>query len=178
MTSGKKIFRHYLLLLAIALLVIILDQWSKGLIRLNLALGEEIYPILFLAPFFRFTYWQNTGAAFGMFQNANILLLILAVIIAIAVIWYYHRAVDEPLLYRVSLGLILGGALGNMIDRVQLGFVTDFIAVGRFPVFNVADSSVTVGVVLMLLGLLLQEHKEKKARQNAAILNQDGTDEN
>ena len=178
MTSGKKIFRHYLLLLAIALLVIILDQWSKGLIRRNLVLGEEIYPIPFLAPFFRFTYWQNTGAAFGMFQNANILLLTLAVIIAAAVIWYYHRAVDEPLLYRVSLGLILGGALGNMIDRVQLGFVTDFIAVGRFPVFNVADSSVTVGVVLMLLGLLLQEHKEKKARQNAAILNQDGTDEN
>ncbi len=178
MTSGKRIFRHYLLLFAISLLVIVLDQWSKGLIRRNLALGEEIYPIPFLAPFFRFTYLQNTGAAFGMFQNANILLLILAVIIAAAVIWYYHRAVDEPLLYRVSLGLILGGALGNMIDRVQLGFVTDFVAVGRFPVFNVADSSVTVGVALIFLGLILQEHKEKETRQKDPMLNPDGADEN
>ncbi|MCK9246298.1 MAG: signal peptidase II [Anaerolineaceae bacterium] len=178
MISGKRIFRHYLLLIAIALLVIVLDQWSKGLIRQNLTLGQETYPIPFLAPFFRFTYWQNTGAAFGMFQNANIPLLILAVIIAGAVIWYYHRAVNEPLLYRLSLGLILGGALGNMIDRVQLGFVTDFIAVGRFPVFNVADSSVTVGVALMLLGLLLQEHKQKEAHQGDIMHNSGGADEN
>ena len=74
-------------------------------------------------------------------------------------------------------GLLLAGAVGNMIDRIRFGFVTDFIAVGRFPVFNVADSCVTVGVALMLLGLLVQEHKEKSARR-VTETSQDGTNEN
>jgi signal peptidase II len=177
MSSTQKRTLQYLLLFGIAAIVIILDQWSKTLIRQNLALGEEIYPIAFLAPFFRFTFWQNTGAAWGIFQNANIPLLILSSIIAVFIILYYHKAFDEPLIYRISMGLLLGGAVGNIIDRIQLGYVTDFIAVGRFPVFNVADSCVTIGVFLMLLGLLIQEHKEKAARQ-AAETTQDGVDEN
>lgn len=177
MNSDKKCTGHYLLLFGIAVVAIVLDQWSKGLVRQNIALGEEIYPIAFLAPFFRFTYWQNTGAAWGIFQNANIPLLILSSIISVLIIWYYHKAFDEPLIYRISMGLLLGGAVGNIVDRIQLGFVTDFIAVGRFPVFNVADSCVTVGVILMLLGLLIQEHKEKIAHQ-AAETTQGGTDEN
>ena len=177
MKPDKKLTGHYLLLFGIAAVAIFLDQWSKGLVRQNIALGEEIYPISFLAPFFRFTYWQNTGAALGIFQNANISLLILSSIITVLIIWYYRKAVNEPLVFRISMGLLMGGAVGNIIDRIQLGFVTDFIAVGRFPVFNVADSCVTIGVILMLLGLLIQEHKEKIAHQAAKTM-QDGTDEN
>ena len=177
MNPDKKWTGHYLMLFGIAMVAIIFDQWSKGLVRQSIAIGEEIYPISFLAPFFRFTYWQNTGAALGIFQNANIPLLILSGIISVLIIWYYHKAFKEPLVYRISMGLLLGGAIGNIIDRIQLGFVTDFIAVGRFPVFNVADSCVTVGVMLMLLGLLIQEHKEKVAHQAAEIM-QDGKDEN
>ncbi len=177
MNSTKKRTVHYLLLLGIAAVMVFFDQWSKALIRQNLALGEEIYPIPFLAPFFRFTYWHNTGAAFGIFQNANTPLLILSIIITAAVIWYYREAIDEPLIHRISMGLLLAGAVGNMIDRIRFGFVTDFIAAGRFPVFNVADSCVTVGVALMLLGLLIQERKEKAARRVAEI-SQDETNEN
>lgn len=177
MRSGKKWTNHYLFLFAIATVMIVLDQWSKGWIRQNIALGEEIYPIPFLAPFFRFTFWHNTGAAFGIFQDANIPLLILSSIVSVLIIWYYHQVYEEPLIVRISMGLILGGAIGNIIDRIQLGYVTDFIAVGRFPVFNVADSCVTVGVLLMLLGLFIQEHKLKNARQAAEIA-QDGKDEN
>jgi signal peptidase II len=98
MSSTQKRTLQYLLLFGIAAIVIILDQWSKTLIRQNLALGEEIYPITFLAPFFRFTFWQNTGAAWGIFQNANIPLLILSSIIAVFIILYYHKALDEPLI--------------------------------------------------------------------------------
>ncbi len=177
MNSTKKWTAHYVLLFGIAAVMVVFDQWSKVLIRQNLALGEEIYPIPFLAPFFRFTYWHNTGAAFGIFQNANTPLLILSIIIAAAVIYYYRDAIGEPLIHRISMGLLLAGAVGNMIDRIRLGFVIDFIAVGRFPVFNVADSCVTVGVALMLLGFLIQERKEKAANQ-AAEISQDVTNEN
>ncbi len=158
----KKVFRNYLLLFSIALVIVVSDQWSKHLIRANLGLGEAFYPISFLKPFFRFTYWQNTGAAFGLFQNTNIFLLVVSIIMSVVIIYSFHKAMDEPLIYRISLGLMLGGAIGNAIDRITLGFVTDFIAVGRFPVFNIADSCVTIGVGLMLLAMLVHERQEKQ----------------
>jgi signal peptidase II len=114
MSSTQKRTLQYLLLFGIAAIVIILDQWSKTLIRQNLALGEEIYPITFLAPFFRFTFWQNTGAAWGIFQNANIPLLILSSIIAVFIILYYHKALDEPLIYRISMGCFWVGLLETL----------------------------------------------------------------
>lgn len=158
----RKTKRNLFLLIVIAGVVVILDQLTKWLIRQNLAMGEEIYPISAFAPFFRFTYWKNTGAAFGLFQNANIPLLIMAIIISAVIIRTYFHMEDEPLLLRISLSMMLGGAIGNMIDRITLGYVTDFIAVGRFPVFNIADSSVTVGAFLMLLAFYLSEREEKK----------------
>lgn len=168
----KKI-RPYLLLFGIAAVVIALDQWSKWLVEQNLGLGEEIYPIKALAPFFRFTNWQNTGAAFGLFQNANLMFLILAIIISVLLVWTYHKSIDEPILFRISLSLMLGGAIGNIIDRIRQGFVTDFVAVGRFPVFNVADSAVTIGVGLMLLILFLQERKEKRKQKAGEVVRED-----
>ena len=153
--------RDPLLLLGIAGFVIALDQWTKGLVEQNISLGEEVYPIGFLAPFFRFTFWKNTGAAFGLFQSASQILFVVSILISLLLIWVYFRSLQEPVLFRVSLAMMLGGAIGNIIDRITQGYVTDFIAVGRFPVFNVADSAVTVGVGLMLLGLYLQERKQK-----------------
>ena len=165
MKPDKKLTGHYLLLFGIAAVVIILDQWSKSWVRQTIPLGGEVYPIPFLEPFFRFTYWHNTGAAFGIFQNANIPLLILTSIISILIIAYYHKVYEEPLVFKISMGLLLGGAVGNIIDRIQFGYVTDFVSLGRFAVFNVADSSVTIGVILMLLGMLIHEHKQKAAHQ-------------
>ncbi|MGI6258679.1 MAG: signal peptidase II [Anaerolineaceae bacterium] len=157
----KNKARDLLMLFGIAGAVIALDQWTKWLVEQNIALGEEVYPIGFLAPFFRFTFWKNTGAAFGLFQNASQVLLVVSIVISLLLVWVYFKSLDEPVLFRISLSMMLGGAIGNIIDRVTQGFVTDFIAVGRFPVFNVADSAVTVGVGLMLLGLYLQERKQK-----------------
>ena len=161
MDKKQSRIKNLVMLLGIVALLIALDQWSKALVREQIALGGEVYPIPFLAPFFRFTYWKNTGAAFGIFQNANLPLLILSILIAGALIWIYYKSEEEPLTFRISLAMMLGGAIGNMIDRIRFGFVTDFIAVGNFPVFNIADSAVTVGVAIMLIVMLIQERKAK-----------------
>lgn len=172
----KNRARQYLFFFGIATLIIALDQWTKWLVEKHIGMGEELYPIKFLAPFFRFTYWKNTGAAFGLFQNASLILLIVSILISLFLVWTFHKSLNEPVLFRVSLGLMLGGAIGNMIDRVSQGFVTDFIAVGRFPVFNIADSAVTVGVGLMLLALFLQEHREQQKKTTIVETAEDGSE--
>ena len=161
MAKKQSLLKNAIILVGIVLLIIGLDQWSKALVRDQIGLGNEIYPISFLAPFFRFTYIKNTGAAFGIFQNANTPLLILSILISLVVLWLYFKAEEEPWIFRISLAMMLGGAIGNMIDRIRFGFVTDFIAVGRFPVFNIADSAVTVGVAILLIAMLIQERKAK-----------------
>ncbi len=159
----KKQYSAYLLLLPVAGVIILLDQWTKYLLRTNLAVGETWAPWPWLAPYARAVHWYNTGVAFGMFQDKNVLFLILAVLVSLAIIIYFPRIPASEKALRVALSMQLGGALGNAIDRVQFGHVIDFISVGNFPVWNVADASITVGVVVLLLGILIQEYKQKKA---------------
>lgn len=121
-------------------------------------------PLTRLAPYFRFVHWENTGAAFGMFQNGGLIFSILAVIVTIFIIGYFPQIPKEEKLMRVAIAMQLGGAIGNLIDRLVFGPVTDFISVGRFPVFNVADSSITVGVGLLLLALWLAERRERREK--------------
>lgn len=153
----KKFLKHNGLLFLIAASVIVADQLTKALVRQNLALGEAWAPIPAIGDFFRFLYWQNRGAAFGSFQNAGPILTIVRIAIVIFIIVFYQKAEIKDVLVKVSLSLMLGGALGNLVDQFTLGFVTDFIAVGRFPIFNVADSCVTIGVGLMLLDMIIKE---------------------
>ena len=150
-----------LTLLGVAALVIVLDQISKAYVKAHLALNSSWMPLEWLAPMMRFTHIKNTGAAFGFFQNANLVLGILAVIIVGVLIVFYQKVHIEEKLARVALGMQVGGAIGNLIDRVLDGHVTDFISVGSFPIFNIADSAVTVGVGLLLLAIYLQERKQK-----------------
>jgi signal peptidase II len=158
----KVVAKHYAFLFGIAALIIIFDQFTKNWIRTNLAIGESWVPWNWLAPFVRLVHWKNTGAAFGLFQNASIVLAILAVIVSIAIIIYFPRIPKEEKLMRVAMVMMLGGALGNLVDRLTIGYVTDFISVGNFPVFNVADSSITVGVCILVLGMWISENKAKK----------------
>jgi len=158
----KKTLRHNGILFLIAAMVIVLDQITKALVRQNLALGEAWAPIPAIGDFFRFLYWQNRGAAFGTLQNAGPILTVVRIAIAIFIVFFYQKAETKDRLMRVSLSLMLGGAIGNLIDQFMLGFVTDFIAVGKFPIFNVADSCVTIGVGLMLLDMLIKEKNGSK----------------
>jgi len=143
--------------------IIILDQWTKFLLRSNLAVGETWSPWPWLAPYARVVHWYNTGVAFGMFQDNNILFLALALIVSAGILYYFPRVPRSEWALRLALSMQLGGALGNAIDRIQFGYVIDFISVGNFPVWNVADASITMGVVVLLAGIWLQERNAKKA---------------
>jgi len=159
--EGVQKFRDYLWLFLISGFIVALDQYTKWLVRSNLSFTESWLPeqLQSLLPYMRIVYWHNTGAAFGLFQNGNVIFIILGFIVSGVIIYYYPHVSKEDWWLKLALGLQLGGALGNLIDRLQYGHVIDFISVGAFPVFNVADSAITVGTCILLLGIYLKERK-------------------
>jgi signal peptidase II len=166
--------KDYLNLVVIAGLVIALDQWTKQLVHKNIEFGAQWVPTgwEWLSPYARIVYWHNSGAAFGMFQSGSMIFTVLAFIVIGAIIYYYPQVEKEDWTLKLAMGLQMGGASGNLIDRlVRDGKVTDFISVGTFPVFNVADASITVGVMVLLLGVWLKEMEEKKkAKEQASVI--------
>lgn len=165
----KKTIKDYLFLLIVAGTIVLLDQWSKIFIRNSLAVGEIWSPWDWMTPYARFVHWQNTGVAFGMFQGQNFIFTILAILVSCVIIYYFPRVSSQDWLLRLALSLQLAGAVGNLVDRLTVGHVTDFISVGTFPVFNIADSSISVGVGILLLSVWLQERREKRAIPEADL---------
>ncbi|MFQ5616001.1 MAG: signal peptidase II [Anaerolineales bacterium] len=153
-----KNFRDYLpdyvFLLSIASTILVLDQRTKWLVRQRLNFSEMWMPLDWLAPYARIVNWRNTGAAFGIFQNAGAIFAILAIVVALAILNYYPLIPRADKFLRIALALQLGGAVGNLTDRLTLGWVTDFVSIGHFPVFNVADASIFFGVTLLLFPYL------------------------
>jgi signal peptidase II len=159
----KKLVRNYWFLFLVAGLVIFVDQVSKAYIRANFVENVTVWaPWDWMLPYARIIHITNTGVAFGMFQGMNIVFATLASIVSIAIIYYYPRVAGNDWLLRLALGLQLAGAAGNLIDRIIYGNVTDFISVGNFAVFNVADASISVGVAVLILGVWIQEQRAKK----------------
>jgi signal peptidase II len=151
----------------VAGLVIALDQWTKHLVEANLGLYETWTPIPALEGWFEFHHITNTGAAFGLFQNGNLFFIGVAIVVSIVVLFYYWKLPAGQWLLRLALGLQLGGAIGNLIDRLRVGNVIDFIHVRYWFVFNVADASLVVGVALMALLLLREDVQERKTERLA-----------
>lgn len=174
--SVRNSIRYFFYVIVIPGIIIALDQYTKWLVRQNLAFGESWMPIDWLAPYARILHWYNTGVAFGLFQGGGIIFILLPIIIVIGILVYFPKISDEEWYLRLALSLQLGGALGNLVDRVTIGHVTDFISVGRFPVFNIADSAITVGVVVLMLGVWFQEKREKAARKNQPPVEMDAND--
>ncbi len=138
-------------LLQLAALALALDQLTKFVVRQTLE-WHYSWPAY---GFFRFTHVQNTGSAFGLFQGNNLPLLIVS-LVGIAVLAYIYRTQERPgILMRISIALMLGGAMGNLVDRIWQGHVTDFIDIGPWPVFNLADSSIVVGLAIMAWVLVM-----------------------
>jgi signal peptidase II len=158
----KKNYKSYYLLIPISGTIIILDQITKTIVRNNIPYGQFWSPLSWMTPYVRIVHWNNTGVAFGLFQGQGILFTILAFVIALAILFYYPQFTEKDWLLRIALGMQFGGAVGNLIDRITIGHVTDFISIGNFPVFNVADSCITVGVCVMIIGLWLKDRQEKK----------------
>ena len=146
----KKVLSNYLFLFSIAGLIIVLDQWTKSIVRSQLQFSQIWVPFDALEPYMRIVHWRNTGAAFGMFQSFNSIFTILAILVSLAIFYYFPRISKEETLLRLALSLQLGGAIGNLIDRLMLGHVTDFVSILNFTVFNVADFSISTGVVLLV----------------------------
>ena len=161
MTNNNRIqwYRDYILLL-VASTVFFSDQVSKAIVLNKLFLGQSIPG----QGFVRITRTLNTGTAFGLFQgHAEILTMISVVVIGILVCVIVSQKYSAPII-RVCLGLLLGGAMGNLADRLRLGHVTDFIDIGAWPVFNMADSAIVTGIGVLLalstLGYGVRKEKE------------------
>jgi signal peptidase II len=157
----KNYVRDYVLLFVVAGIIVALDQWTKGWVETNLALGETWAPWEWLMPYARIVHWKNTGAAFGLGQNFSMVFTVLAIVVSAAIIIYYPQVPANEWPLRVALNLQLGGALGNLVDRLTIGHVTDFISVGKFAVFNVADSSVSIGAAVLIIGMIIMERQQK-----------------
>jgi signal peptidase II len=164
----KKYIRAYLVLALFSGLIIALDQYTKWLVRSNLQMWTDSWaPWDWLMPYARIVHVPNTGVAFGMFQGLGNLFAVLIIIVSLVIIYIYPRVPESDWSLRLAMGFQLSGAVGNLIDRLTIGHVTDFISVGNFAVFNVADSSVVVGTFILILGVWIQERNEKKNNANS-----------
>lgn len=163
-TAGRR-FEELFIYYAIAGLVIVLDQLTKWLVVENMALGERVWVF---EPYFSLLSHRNRGAAWGMLEGQMWLFAIVTIIVVIGIIYYFHTEAKGHRLFSVSLMLLLGGALGNFIDRMLKGEVVDFLSVlipviqYDFPIFNIADAALSIGVGLLIIHVILDEKKNRK----------------
>ncbi len=161
-------WRERSITLVVAGIVLALDQYTKYLVESRLPLYEVYAPFPSIEQFFRFFHTTNTGAAFGILQDANTILAVIASIVTVVVIYFNHILPADNRILRVALGLQLGGIVGNLLDRIQLGHVTDFLDFGPWPVFNIADTALVSGVILLGYLMLFKPESVKMPGEEAA----------
>lgn len=158
--------RELAVLLVTALVWLVADQVTKALVEGNVALGDQVDVLGNLVVIW---HVQNTGSAFSLFQFEGSLILFYAVhLVALGMVVYFHRAFHGRSLWlQVILGIVLGGSIGNLFDRLRHGYVTDFISVGfgdvRFPTWNIADAGITVGIGLLVIYLVFLESRRSES---------------
>jgi signal peptidase II len=161
--------RRWALFAALAAAVVVCDQVAKAIVTSRLAPGQSVDVI---GDLVRIVYGQNTGALFGLFKDNAVAFGVVSLLVIGLIVAYHGRA--TPSLYlTITLGLLLGGAIGNMLDRLRLGYVVDFVDVGvgtlRFYTFNIADSAISLAILLLLLGALRPSLLEgRRAVQNGS----------
>ena len=159
-----RLKREILVLPVTAAFVLLVDQFSKHTVATKLVVGQSLDVVPWLASVFRITHVTNTGVAFGLFPGWGNFFVIVSSIVAVMILAYYWYLPAGQLLVRVALGLQFGGAIGNLVDRLRLGFVVDFIDLNfwplrNWPIFNFADSAVVAGVTLLALLMLWEEQR-------------------
>ncbi|MBC8207201.1 MAG: signal peptidase II [Kiritimatiellales bacterium] len=156
-----------MLALILCLIVVLLDQFTKVWVRSSFVCGGESLEVI--PGFFNLVYVRNPGAAWGMLGGQQVILIALSVVVFILLAVFHRRVLNPTLDHRIALGLMLGGVLGNMIDRIKLGWVTDFldfhIGTHHWPSFNVADSAICIAVGIYLLSSLW--HKSHPLKNSA-----------
>lgn len=149
----------------IALVIIAADQFTKWLVLQNMELGERI-PVF--EPYLAWLSHRNRGAAWGMLEGQMWLFAVITLAVIAGILYYFHKHAQGQPLFQLSLMVILGGAVGNFIDRMLRGEVVDFVDVlipvvnYHFPIFNIADAALTIGVILMIVFVIYDEKQEKK----------------
>ena len=146
----------------VAVAAVIADQVTKHVVTSTLALDESVR----VAGPLSIHHFQNSGIAFGLFSSAT---AVVTVLTGIAVVWmvvFFARSGARHPLLPVSLGLVIGGSLSNLIDRVRLGHVTDFLDLRFWPAFNLADSFIVVGVAILLVALLASDREPRRPRRH------------
>ena len=145
-------------ILSIAAIIFALDQITKFLVVQNIPLHGSWSFFPGLAKIFQFTYITNTGAAFGMFPQLGGAFMVIAIVVIASIVTFYRHLPTANIWVRISLGLQLGGALGNLLDRITRGYVVDFVDIGFWPIFNIADLSIVLGVALLAYYLWYEEN--------------------
>jgi signal peptidase II len=152
-----------LLVVGVAVAVFVLDRVTKSWVVENIPLGTARSIV---GDYVRIVHAQNTGAAFGLLPERTTLLSVLSVLAVLAIVYYYRQIASNSSLVSATLGMQLGGAFGNLLDRVTQGYVVDFVDIGfgdiRFWAFNVADSSIVVGIILVTAALWYEEHRSDR----------------
>jgi len=163
-TFIKSYWFDYFALVLVAVIIVTSDQLAKVWVRANVPLGGDWLPgqLAWLMPIARIRFWYNSGAAFGIFANGNDIFMVLAIIVAGAILYYFPRISRKDWWLRLALMLQFSGAVGNLTDRIQFGHVTDFISVGNFAIFNIADASISVGVAVLILGVWITDIADKR----------------
>ncbi len=150
--------RWVILPLSIALLTVAIDQLIKWLVVREIGPSSDRHSVWLFGDWLGLSYAQNNGIAFGLLQGRSNGLLIGSALLVLVAIGVFVRSRRESVTVLLAGGLIAGGAVGNLIDRVHLGYVRDFFAVGPWPSFNIADSAITLGVLIALVGSLREEN--------------------
>jgi signal peptidase II len=163
----SRSIRNWILLFVVIGAVIAVDQITKHAVIDTLDIYETYEPIPAIGDFFQITRGENTGAAFGFLPDSGVLFLVIAVLVVLAMLYYYPRIPYDATLTRIAIGLICGGALGNALDRVQHGLVVDFIHYS-IPgiisnVSNLADHAIVFGVIVMFFDSWRRERAQKRA---------------
>lgn len=157
--------------LLVAGIVIVLDQLTKIWVRATIPKFTYIVPLPSLGEYFVFEHVDNYGAAFGILQNKGSFFIVIAFVVATAILWYASTLSPHQRLLRVLLGLQLGGALGNVIDRLHQGFVTDFVRMGipgvyYWPNYNIADSAIVIGVIGLGIYIFVEDARQQRVLQH------------
>jgi signal peptidase II len=169
-------FGEKLILYLVMATIVIADQISKYIVESNVPINQFWAPFPEQSDLLRITHVSNTGAAFGIFPSGSPIFMIVAIVVSIVILIYNQRLPAHHVWYRLALGLQLGGALGNLVDRFRIGHVTDFIDVGPVPVFNIADASIVVGTILLGFLILIEEREEQSGNRSEEI-SEDGGDQ-
>lgn len=140
--------------------MVAIDQVAKYLVKTNMSLGQSIPE----EGMVRLTYVANRGGAFGFFANQTFLLALTAVIGIVVILLYYRCPLFHNRLLETGLALQLGGAIGNLVDRLRFGFVVDFVDLGWWPVFNLADSAIVVGSFTLAFSLVFLSRKQETSK--------------